>query len=146
MDYEASYAKALALAAKAHEGQFDRAGKAYIHHPITVSSYCITPAGKICGLLHDLLEDTCVTEEELRGEFGDEVTDAVVLLTKRPGEDYMTYVARLGDNAIAREVKLADLRHNMDLTRGEHIGERDVQRLVSQYVPAFNYLKERCKK
>ncbi len=139
-DYRAMYDRAAEMARKAHEGQTDHAGKPYINHPLTVASYCSDPAEKVCALLHDTLEDTDLTETEIRDNFGDRIADTVKLLTRSRSEDYMTYVKRLGESPLARNVKLADLKHNMDLTRNYPIREQDVARLTEHYVPAFNYL------
>ncbi len=144
-NYEKLYDLALAYAAVKHEGQTDRAGIPYIEHPKTVSAWCHTQKAKICALLHDTLEDTDATEEELRRFFGDEIADIVVLLTKSSEVDedhYQDYIHQLAHDATAREVKLADLHHNMDLTRTWPIRESDVHRLEKKYVPAYNYLMQ----
>lgn len=124
-----------------HKGQVDKAGKPYIIHPLTVALGCNTESAKIVALCHDVLEDTDATVEELK-EIGltDEEVDAVLLLTKPDKEDYMVYVKRLSQNEIAREVKMSDLNHNMDLSRLKTITEKDLKR-VEKYKKAYNYLK-----
>ena len=81
MDYDVLLKKAEEIATAAHEGQFDRCGVEYINHPRTVASYLNDPKEKIIAWLHDTIEDTDVTEEDLRPEFGDEKTDIVLILT-----------------------------------------------------------------
>ena len=116
---------AEALAAYAHAGQLDKAGRPYIDHPRAVAAGVQTDPEKTVAYLHDVLEDTFVTESTVRNLFGDTVADAVVALTRRPEEDYEDYVCRQGENSLARRVKLADLRHNMDLSRLPRITEQD---------------------
>ncbi|MBQ8513849.1 MAG: HD domain-containing protein [Ruminococcus sp.] len=109
--------RAMNLAYAAHHGQKDRSGVPYIFHPFHLAEQMEDAYAVCAALLHDVLEDTQVTAEELRKEFPSEVTEAVELLTRDKQEDYFAYVQRLGKNPIARAVKLADLRHNMDASR-----------------------------
>lgn len=95
---------------------------------------------KCAAYLHDVLEDTDVTEEELGKEFGDVITDADVALTRRPGEKYFDFVRRAGENKIARVVKIADLTHNMDITRIPNPTDKDFRR-VEKYKTALSLLK-----
>ena len=134
------YILARALSAFAHEGQYDKAGREYRYHPLAVSEMVDTEDEKIVALLHDVLEDTEVAEEMIRSLFGDIVADAVVALTRKDGEDYMDFVRRAGENPIARKVKLADLEHNMNLTRLPKVTERDLQR-VEKYRKAKELLQ-----
>lgn len=117
------------LAETAHKGQVDKAGVDYINHPRTVASFCEGPKEKVVALLHDVIEDTDVTEQDLRPLFGDELTEAVVTMTHKEGEDYFDYIARIKKNPIARKVKLADLTHNMDTSRIPVLREKDLKRL-----------------
>lgn len=135
------YERAYALAKAAHSGQVDKSGADYIGHPVTVASFVETETQKAVALLHDVLEDTNVTEDELRSLFGDEITDAVVTLTHQKGEVYMDYVARIAQNPLAKTVKMADLRHNMDISRLKKVTERDLARVHKKYEPALEYLK-----
>ena len=130
---------AEALAAYAHAGQLDKAGRPYIDHPRAVAAGVETDLEKTVAYLHDVLEDTFVTESTIRNLFGDTVADAVAALTRRPEEDYEDYVRRLGENPLARRVKLADLRHNMDLSRLPQITEQDRLR-CEKYRRAMTYL------
>ncbi len=135
--------KALLIAAKAHEGQTDKAGNAYIFHPIRVSLRCHSEEEKIVALLHDVIEDTDVTAEQLLSEgFTREIVDAVLAVTKREGESYADFVERASHNAIGKQVKLHDIEDNMDITRLTHLTEEDIPRL-NKYLEAYRFLRER---
>ena len=111
--FQQEYEKALRIATEAHEGQKSKNGEDYILHPITVSSYCITERGRIAALLHDVVEDTDITLEDLRREgFGEDILNAVDCVSKREGEEYNDYLQRVASDDIAVEVKFADMRHN----------------------------------
>ena len=99
------------------------------------------PEEKIVGYLHDTVEDTEVTIPEIREIFGDRVADAVALMTHADGVPYMDYVKEIGKNPLARKVKMADLTHNMDLTRIKNPGQKDYDRIERKYKPAYAYLK-----
>lgn len=132
--------RAIAIAAKAHEGQTDKAGTAYILHPLRVMLRVTTEEERMAAVLHDAVEDTHVTLELLREEgFPESVVRAVDALTKRPGEDYETFVARAALDPIGRAVKLADLAENSDLSRIASPSEKDIQR-VEKYRKAIEYL------
>jgi len=135
------YDKAYSLAKAAHAGQVDKSGVDYIEHPVTVASLVETETQKAVALLHDILEDTDVTADELRSLFGDEITNAVVTLTRPKGMPYMDYIARIAKNPLAKAVKMADLKHNMNLGRLNEVTERDLERVRNKYEPAMEYLK-----
>ena len=132
---------ARALAAYAHEGQLDKAGQPYLSHPVTVAQKVHTPEEKVTALLHDVLEDTFVLPETIENLFGAEILTAVQAVTKMPGESYMDFVARAKQNPIARAVKLADLEHNMDLSRIPNPMGEDLAR-VEKYRKAKAFLME----
>lgn len=132
---------AYLIAKLAHAGQVDKAGKPYLEHPLKVASLLPTAQLQAIGLLHDVLEDTDVTEQELRPVFGDEIVDTLLLLTHEDGIPYMDYVRKLGENPLARQVKLADLTHNMDLNRFDHVTEKELRRVEEKYRPAYTYLR-----
>ena len=119
------------IARQAHEGQIDKAGKPYILHPQYVADHVGTPTLKAIAWLHDVVEDTPLTLDDLRGAgVPERVVTAVDALTRRPGDDYMAYVSRAGSDDLARQVKLADLAHNMDTSRLARVTERDRKRLA----------------
>ena len=109
--------KAMKVAYEAHEGQYDQSGVPYIFHPVHVAEQMEDELTTCVALLHDVLEDTKVTREELEQEFPQEVLEAVILLTHDSSVDYMDYVKRLCENTLARKVKIADIAHNTDETR-----------------------------
>lgn len=121
--------KALAIASAAHQGQADRAGVPYIVHPVIVAEGVEGEKEVCAALLHDVVEDSEWTLEDLEREgIPADVIEVLSLLTHRPGVSYGEYVAALRGNPIARAVKLSDLKHNMDLGRLEKVSERDVAR------------------
>jgi (p)ppGpp synthase/HD superfamily hydrolase len=133
---------AIALAARAHQGQVDKGGAPYILHPLRVMLRVSTNEERMAAVLHDVVEDCGWTLEQLASEgFPPEVIDAVDALTKRPGEEYEAFVLRAGANAIARKVKLADLADNSDPQRIAVFTERDRARL-EKYRRAAEVLRE----
>lgn len=112
--------KAKQIAIKAHKGQKRKNGEDYINHPRRVSSLAKTVTGKIAGWLHDIVEDTNITLEDLRREgFDDQVIEVVDAVTRRKGEEYIDFILRIRPNLLARDVKLADLADNLsDLKPG----------------------------
>ena len=135
--------KAIQIAIEAHQGQTDRAGASYILHLIRVMNAGQTKNEKICGILHDLVEDTPWTFEALRKEgFSEEVISALVCVTKQPNEPYTQFIERIKKNSLATKVKLNDLRDNMDITRLTFITEEDTQRL-NKYLKAYHSLLEK---
>lgn len=141
MNASEKVAAARLIARLAHEGQRDKAGLPYFNHPEKVASLLETPKEKIVGYLHDTVEDTSVTVAEIREVFGEEIADAVALMTHADGVTYMDYVREVGKNPLARRVKLADLTHNMDLSRIPNPTDRDLKRIEKKYKPAYEYLK-----
>ena len=108
---------AMEIAYRAHHGQLDKSGVPYIFHPIHLAEQMDDEYSCCVALLHDTVEDTDVTIEELKAIFPKEVTDAVALMTHQKGTDYFDYVRTIKENPIARKVKLADLAHNSDQSR-----------------------------
>ena len=144
--------RAERLARSRHAGQVDKGGMPYWRHPDRVSAGCASAEAKIAGWLHDLIEDTETTADELLElGFPPAVVQAVELDTRLDGEDYMAYIRRIlaacdADDRqtrqagrIAREVKMADLRDNMDLGRLRVIREAD-RRRVTKYHRAYALL------
>ena len=130
---------ALQIAKEAHAGQVDKAGKDYILHPITVASYMYTDVEKTIAYLHDVLEDTSVTVDELRNHFSNEIVDTVITLTHRKDESYFEYIQRISKSKLAKKLKVADLLHNLDITRIKEPSKQDYERL-EKYKKAILYL------
>lgn len=142
----ATIEKALQIAAKAHEGQKDKDGQPYILHPLRVMHTVAGSEAQIIALLHDVVEDTSVTIEDLRAAgFSETILDGVRCVTHGKGESYAAYVVRCKANPLGRQVKLADLEDNMRLTRlllrPERL-ESDLARL-RKYVLAYKFLIDR---
>jgi (p)ppGpp synthase/HD superfamily hydrolase len=141
----ATIGKALQIAARAHEGQFDKEGLDYILHPLRVMVAVEGEAARIVAILHDVVEDTTVTIEDLQREgFTEEVLAALRCVTHDKEEPYADYVARCKGNAIARRVKLADLEDNSRLgrtiLRTDRLGP-DLAR-IRRYVLSYKFLTD----
>jgi (p)ppGpp synthase/HD superfamily hydrolase len=122
--------EAIRNAVEAHRGQKDRAGAPYILHPLRMMLRAQTDAERMAAVLHDVVEDTAWTLDDLRARgFPAEVLAAVDALTRRPGEDYDAFVERAAADPIARRVKLADLEDNLDLGRLDRVTADDLERL-----------------
>lgn len=136
-DGAALLARAIAIAATVHEEQKDEAGAPYILHPLRLMSRAETLDAQIVAVLHDVVEDSPFTREDLRAEgFSDLIVEAIGLLTRRKEEEgYNEFIQRILDaegpaGALARRVKLLDLEDNMMLTRlSDDLSDKDVQRL-----------------
>jgi (p)ppGpp synthase/HD superfamily hydrolase len=126
----ATIERAIELAAKAHAGQTDKGGHPYILHPLRLMLAVQGTEARIAAVLHDIVEDTPVTFDDLRREgFAPEIVEAVRALTKFKGETRVEAATRIARNPIAREVKLADIADNMDLSRIPAPTARDFERL-----------------
>ena len=129
MIYTESTKKALKLCFEAHKDQTDKSGMPYVFHPFHLAEQMQDESTTVAALLHDVVEDTDCTLDDLRGMgFGEEIIEAISLLTHSPEVPYMDYVAQIKQNPIARAVKLADLAHNSDLTRMDTVDEKALQR------------------
>lgn len=131
---------AIALATRAHAGQTDKAGADYIAHPLRVMESCASDDAKIVAILHDVVEDSDVTLDDLRALFAPQIVDAIALLTKSGDIEYSKYIENIRANALAREVKIADLRDNMNLSRIQNPTEKDYKR-VDKYRGALAVLE-----
>lgn len=126
----ATLERAIEIAASAHSGQTDKAGKPYILHPLRVMLRVSSMEERIVAVLHDVVEDTAVTLEQLAQEgFSQQIIEAVQALTKLPGESRIQAACRAKLNPIARTVKLADNAENMDLSRISEPTEKDFARI-----------------
>lgn len=140
--------RAIAIATEVHRGQYDKAGAPYILHPLRVMLSLRTEAERIVGVLHDVVEDgPGWSFERLEAEeFDAEVIAALRLVTKRPEdegndlESYLGFVRRTLPNPVARQVKMADVRDNLDVTRMPEVTARDVER-INKYLVALQLLE-----
>ena len=141
MIYTDKTKKAMKLCYEAHKDQVDKSGLPYVFHPAHVAEQMTDETTTIVALLHDVVEDTDYTLEDLAAEgFEKEILEAVALMTHEDDVPYLDYVAKLKNNPIARAVKLADLAHNSDLSRIGEIDEETRKRL-EKYKKATALLK-----
>ena len=133
--------KAMNLAYNAHHGPFDKGGVPYIFHPIHLAESMDDEIPTCVALLHDTVEDTAVTLEDLAREFPQEVVEAVALLTHADNVDYFDYVRAIKANPVAVKVKLADLAHNGDPKRICNQGNQERRRI--KYEAARKILTEK---
>ena len=132
----------LRLALRAYSGKTDKAGREYILHPLRVMAKMETDEERSAALLHDVIEDSPITAEELLAEgIPSDVVEAVQALTKEEGEDYMAFVVRAKQNPIAAKVKLADIEDNIDVLRLASVDDSDLER-VRKYHAAWHSLKD----
>jgi (p)ppGpp synthase/HD superfamily hydrolase len=132
--------KALAMALQAHRGQKDKSGLPYVFHPIRMMLQLTTLEEQTVALLHDVLEDSPFTAEDLRKEgFSSVVIEAVKALTREKDEPYLEYIRRVKQNQLARIVKLADIKENLNANRLTNLSEKDCQRL-ERYLKAREIL------
>ena len=141
--------KALRFAYNAHHGQLDYNGIPYIFHPLHLAEQMDDEISCCAALLHDVVEDTAVTMDELCRKFPPEVMEVVALLThdanaEYQNEDYFTYVRRIGTHPVARKVKLADIAHNSDQSRciGSDLTEAQLTYWKEKYTKAKAILLE----
>lgn len=124
-------ARAIALAAQYHEGQTDKGGRPYIFHPLRLMLKALTEDEQIVAVLHDTIEDTDLTLDDLRRDgFSSEIVEAVDRLSRRDDETYHEFILRIKENRLAARVKILDLQDNMDLTRIKKPSEKDQKRLA----------------
>ncbi len=133
--------KALKISFSAHKDQLDKSGIPYVYHPYEVAQHVDTEAETCVALLHDVVEDTDTTLEELAKIFPPEVISALRLLTHDPAVPYLDYVRKIGNDPVARKVKLADLKHNSDLSRLDTVSENDILR-IEKYKAARRILED----
>ena len=140
LSYNEQFQIALELAVEKHRNQTDKACNPYILHPLHVMENVNNKEGKIVAILHDIIEDTDITENYLlKIGLSKRIVDAVVALTRSEDMDYQEYIKNLSSNPLAKEVKLADLEHNMDLKRLPTLEEKDLER-NRKYQIAYHYL------
>lgn len=135
--------KAMMVAYNAHHGQVDKCGIPYIFHPIHLAEQMDDEISCTVALLHDVVEDTEITIKDLAKLFPVEVIDAVNLLTRNKETSYYEYIEALKSNKVAVKVKLADLDHNLDITRmtyEDSLESAKVKALRSRYKKAKEIL------
>ncbi len=141
MIYTPQTKKALRLCFDAHKEQEDKSGMPYVFHPFHLAEQMTDEQTTVLALLHDVVEDTDYSFEDLLAMgFDEAVIDALCLLTHDPAVPYMDYVAALASNPLAKAVKLADLRHNSDLTRLDSVDEKALKR-NEKYREAIRFLE-----
>ena len=137
MIYTALTKKALRISFNAHKNQLDKSGMPYVYHPFHVAEQMKDEYSTCVALLHDVVEDTDITLDELKSNgFPDEVIEALSLMTHSDDVPYLDYIRALKDNPLARKVKMADLAHNSDLSRLDVVDEKAVER-VNKYKQAI---------
>ena len=141
MLYTEKIKKALEIAFDAHKDQVDKAGLPYIYHPFYLATQMETEDSIIVALLHDVVEDSHYTFEQIESyAFSASIMAALRLLTHEDSEDYITYIHRVKENELARIVKLADLKHNSDESRLSHIDDKVRERL-NRYAESIKILE-----
>lgn len=142
MIYTTDTKKALKLCFEAHKTQVDKSGMPYVFHPFHLAEQMKDETSVIVALLHDVVEDTDYTLKDLADMgFSKEVTDALALLTHDDSVPYMDYVLQIKNNPVAKAVKLADLKHNSDLSRLDEITDKVLER-KEKYSKAISFLEE----
>ena len=132
--------KAMIIAFNAHKDQLDKSGIPYIYHPVHLAEQMDDEESTCAALLHDVVEDTEMTFDDLTREgFPESVIEALKLLTHAEGVPYMDYIALAKQNPIAKKVKLADLKHNSDLSRLDRVDDYALLR-VEKYRKALDFL------
>ncbi len=144
MQYTELTNKAMKLCYEAHKDQYDKSGVPYIFHPIHIAEQ-MTEEYDICvALLHDVIEDTDYTIDDIRAQgFPEEIVEAVKVLTRDKSIYYLDYIALVKENPIAKRVKLKDLEHNSDPTRLANI--KDIEKraiLRDRYEKAKKFLND----
>lgn len=154
MIYTKNVRRAMQFAESLHHTQTDKGGYPYIFHPIHLAEQMDTEDEICVALLHDVIEDTKLTDTILSEWFSAEICEAVKLLTHKRNQPYQEYIERIKPNPLARKVKIADLKHNLDVSRLtdelEHSEiykftdaylERQCQR-IKKYQAALKYLED----
>lgn len=138
----ATLERAIDIAVTAHKGQKDKTGNPYVLHLFSVMMKGKTDEEKICGILHDLVEDTPWTFDQLRKEgFSEKIIAALECVTKKSeDENYDDFIQRILPNPLAVRVKMNDLEDNMDVRRIPELNEDALKRL-NKYLKAYNLLK-----
>lgn len=138
--------KAIIFATEKHQGQVDKLGESYILHPIRVMCDCNSMVEKVVAMLHDVVEDTDATLEDIRNLCGgetiaDTIVDAVDAITKKDGVPYEKYIENIKNNPVARTVKIADIRDNLSPIRQYRLPHDKQAQLKAKYIKALAMLQ-----
>lgn len=137
--------KSLEIALQAYRGQTDKAGKAYILHPLRIMAKMQSEHEMAVALLHDVIEDSDFTAEDLLDNgIPENVVHAVQALTKQPGETYDAFIDRVLLNNLAAKIKMADIEDNIDVLRLTSVSDKDLQR-VAKYHQAWHKIAQHFK-
>ena len=139
MIYTKMINKALNIAYKAHHGQKDKGNVPYIFHPYHIAEKFNNETDICVAILHDVLEDTFVSKEELEGYFPKEVIEPLVLLTRSTHDTYFEYIKNICSDPIARKVKIEDIKHNLVFERIQN--KKRNEKLEKRYLKALEILK-----
>jgi (p)ppGpp synthase/HD superfamily hydrolase len=133
--------KSLEIALRAYSGQKDKAGKTYILHPLRLMNRMESDEEMAVALLHDVIEDSEMTEQDLLNEgIPTNVVDAVTCITKGSSEDYDDFISRVSKNDLASKIKIVDIEDNINILRLKTLSEKDFKRIV-KYHRAWNKLQ-----
>ena len=138
--------KSLEIITKVFSEKCDKGGFPYVIHLLKVYSGVSDYTEKVCALLHDVIEDTDISYDDLReAGYSDEIIAILTILTKIKGEDYRDYIERIinSENIHAMNIKLADLRHNMDSGRIKNPTQNDYERITKRYEPAYEKISNK---
>ena len=146
MIYNKKTKEAMMIAYEKHKNQKDKSGIPYIFHPIHIAEQMDNEKSTIVALLHDVIEDTSATFEEIENlNFDNEIIDALKYLTHDKSKNYFDYIKDISKNSLATKVKIADLKHNLDITRLNKISSKDKKR-NEKYKKCLKYLQDCYKK
>lgn len=139
-DYAKLLDKAAYICITKHQGQRDKSGCAYFQHPMRVAMRCATDGERIVALLHDIIEDTGLTPNDILNEgFPKHIVKAILSVTKRDMESYEEFVARAKKNTIGRQVKIHDLEDNLNVMRLDELSPEMTARF-NKYLKALRFL------
>lgn len=142
MIYTAMTKMAMKLCFETHKNQLDKTGLPYVFHPFHLAEQMDDEISTVCALLHDVVEDSDITFEDLaKMGFSGEIIDVLKLLTHAEEVTYMDYVREIKKNPTATKVKIADLKHNSDTTRLDVVDEWAIKR-NEKYAEALRILTE----
>jgi len=134
--------QAIEIAVKYHSNQVDKSGDLYILHPLRVMNHMDTADERVIAVLHDILEDTIVTEDYLLSLFPADIVEDIKGLSKRDNETYREFILRIREKPRQRKIKKADINDNISWTRVVKLEPMQAARLMDKYVKAWSLLME----